>query len=66
MWRRNEHFYGWGPEDAERVRRMEILGYPVGVNTEGPLYHLWIQEEITLAFLIGACFQQSFGVNQNL
>lgn len=37
----NEHFYGWGPEDAERVRRMEILGYPVGVNTEGPLYHLW-------------------------
>lgn len=37
----NENFYGWGPEDAERVRRMEILGYPVGVNTEGPLYHLW-------------------------
>lgn len=37
----NERFYGWGPEDAERIRRMEILGYHVNVNTQGPLYHLW-------------------------
>lgn len=37
----NEHFYGWGPEDAERVRRMEIFGYHIGVNNGGPLYHLW-------------------------
>lgn len=37
----NEHIYGWGPEDAERVRRMDILGYPIGVNRAGPLYHLW-------------------------
>lgn len=36
----NEHFYGWGPEDAERVKRMEILGMPV-FRSEGPLFHLF-------------------------
>lgn len=36
----NEHFYGWGPEDQERVRRLEILGYPP-LRTHGKLYHLW-------------------------
>ena len=36
----NEGFYGWGPEDAERVRRMEILGYPIG-RVKGPCYHLY-------------------------
>lgn len=35
----NEGFYGWGPEDAERVKRLEILELPVG-RTEGALYHL--------------------------
>lgn len=35
----NEYFYGWGPEDAERVKRMEILGYPV-YRAKGPLFHL--------------------------
>lgn len=35
----NEGFYGWGPEDAERVKRLEILELPVA-RTEGPLYHL--------------------------
>lgn len=25
----NEGFYGWGPEDVERVKRWEILGYTV-------------------------------------
>ena len=25
----NQHFYGWGPEDAERCKRMEILGLPI-------------------------------------
>lgn len=35
----NEHFYGWGPEDAERVKRMEILGLPV-YRANGPLFHL--------------------------
>lgn len=35
----NEGFYGWGPEDVERVKRLEILGQPVG-RTTGSLYHL--------------------------
>lgn len=36
----NEHFYGWGPEDAERAKRMEILGLPV-YRASGPLFHLY-------------------------
>lgn len=36
----NEHFYGWGPEDVERVKRMEILGLPV-YRATGPLFHLY-------------------------
>lgn len=36
----NENFYGWGPEDLERVKRMEILGYPA-YRVKGPLFHLW-------------------------
>lgn len=35
----NENFYGWGPEDAERFKRMEILEEPVA-RTQGPLFHL--------------------------
>lgn len=35
----NEGFYGWGPEDAERVRRLEILELPVA-RIPGSLYHL--------------------------
>jgi len=35
----NEFFYGWGPEDAERVKRWEILGYKIE-RIEGPLFHL--------------------------
>lgn len=35
----NERFYGWGPEDAERVKRLEILEWPVS-RVEGPLFHL--------------------------
>lgn len=35
----NENFYGWGPEDAERLKRMEILGEPTQ-RIKGPLYHL--------------------------
>lgn len=37
----NEHFISWGPEDAERIRRMEILGCPVHWVKDGSLYHLW-------------------------
>ena len=35
----NENFYGWGPEDTERVKRMEILNLPVHY-CEGSLFHL--------------------------
>jgi hypothetical protein len=35
----NENFYGWGPEDAERLKRMEILEEPTQ-RIEGPLFHL--------------------------
>lgn len=36
----NERFYGWGPEDAERVKRLEILELPIS-RVEGPLFHLY-------------------------
>ncbi len=36
----NEHIYGWGPEDAERLKRVTILGLPVH-RVRGELYHLW-------------------------
>lgn len=36
----NEGFYGWGPEDVERVKRMEILELPVA-RVQGSLYHLY-------------------------
>ena len=36
----NEHFYGWGPEDAERVKRVENLGGKVS-RAQGALYHLY-------------------------
>jgi len=40
----NEKFYGWGPEDMERVKRWEILGYNVE-KINGPLYHLHHQRK---------------------
>lgn len=36
----NEHFYGWGIEDDERIKRMEIMGLPIS-RINGPLYHLY-------------------------
>lgn len=36
----NERFYGWGPEDVERVKRMEILGWPI-YRVSGVLFHLY-------------------------
>lgn len=36
----NENFYGWGPEDLERVMRVRNFGYTI-CRTEGPLYHLY-------------------------
>lgn len=35
----NENFYAWGPEDMERVKRLEILGYTIH-RVKGNLYHL--------------------------
>lgn len=35
----NEYFIGWGPEDSERYRRVEILGNPAFM-VKGDLYHL--------------------------
>ena len=36
----NESIYGWGPEDTERVKRLEISGMPVYYSS-GNLYHIW-------------------------
>lgn len=36
----NENFYGWGCEDIERVKRMEVLDLPV-YKSYGPLFHLY-------------------------
>jgi Glycosyltransferases involved in cell wall biogenesis len=36
----NEHFYGWGAEDLERVKRLEVLGYKIH-RSAGGLYHLF-------------------------
>lgn len=38
----NESFYGWGPEDVERVKRLEILELPIA-RIKGSLYHLYHQ-----------------------
>lgn len=35
----NENFYDWGPEDAERLKRMEILQEPLE-HISGALFHL--------------------------
>lgn len=35
----NEEFYGWGPEDWERLTRWNILGYNIQ-RIQGPLFHL--------------------------
>jgi predicted glycosyltransferase involved in capsule biosynthesis len=35
----NEAFISWGPEDIERLTRLEILGYRVN-RKEGHIYHL--------------------------
>lgn len=36
----NENFYGWGPEDLERVMRVRNFGYTI-YRVKGPLYHLY-------------------------
>jgi hypothetical protein len=38
----NEYFHGWGPEDFERIKRLEILypQFPI-YRSSGCLFHLW-------------------------
>lgn len=45
----NENFYGWGAEDAERYKRMEILGEPIA-RIPGSLYHLYHTRGINSIF----------------
>ncbi|WP_286845417.1 glycosyltransferase [Proteiniphilum sp. UBA5346] len=45
----NERFYGWGPEDAERLKRLEILEEPVS-RVEGSLFHLYHPRGINSGF----------------
>lgn len=35
----NENFYGWGPEDWERIERWKNLGYRIK-TIDGVLFHL--------------------------
>jgi hypothetical protein len=35
----NEHFKSWGPEDRERMKRMDTLGFRID-RVGGALYHL--------------------------
>lgn len=37
----NERFIGWGPEDAERLRRVQIMGYQAKWTKTGKAYHLY-------------------------
>lgn len=37
----NERFTGWGPEDAERLRRVQIMGHKVKWTEKGKAYHLY-------------------------
>ena len=37
----NEYFTDWGPEDLERVKRIEILYHKPIYRYEGYLFHLW-------------------------
>lgn len=45
----NIHLYGWGMDDVERVKRMEILGYPV-FYAKGPSFHLYHQRQNMTGF----------------
>lgn len=45
----NENFYGWGSEDAERFKRMEILEEPIS-RASGALYHLYHPRGVNSTF----------------
>lgn len=46
----NEHFYGWGAEDDERLARWEILGYRIH-RSKGVLYHLTHTRSVNSAYI---------------
>lgn len=46
----NENFLGWGPEDMERIKSMEVSGIPVHY-TDGPMFHLWHPRGITSRYM---------------
>ena len=46
----NENFYGWGPEDVDRMKRMEVLSIPVHF-ADGPMLHLWHPRGITSRYV---------------
>ncbi|WP_162633222.1 galactosyltransferase-related protein [Echinicola strongylocentroti] len=45
----NEGIEGWGHDDAERVKRLEKLGYSI-FRPEGPLFHLWHERTVNSWF----------------
>lgn len=45
----NENFYGWGPEDAERLKRITLLELPV-CRIQGDLFHLWHPRKLNSGF----------------
>lgn len=45
----NEYITSWGPDDVDRVKRMEILGYPCKFE-DGELYHLYHTRAINSLF----------------
>lgn len=45
----NEHFYGWGREDGDRINRWEILGYTVR-RVSGPLFHFTHERGVNSSF----------------
>jgi len=41
----DEAFYGWGPEDWNRIEKWKVLGYRI-VRSKGSLYHLYHSRDI--------------------
>ena len=45
----NEKFYGWGPEDGERLKRWKILEMRL-MRVKGPMFHLFHPRGINSMF----------------
>jgi predicted glycosyltransferase involved in capsule biosynthesis len=59
----NIRFYGWGPEDQERLARWEILEYKIK-RIRGPLYHLHHKRGINSSY--GSIERQADCINELL